>query len=531
MRTDSDSRPDRLLPWVGAVVALWAIARIALAFTQTDTQLAFGHDASYLWIVARNVMLGLGFVNDAHWLVFLHPDALPVPYHNAAPLFSFLIATVASTGLGPTTAGYLVNAVAGVCLVPAVAWLLRALDLRWSHGLALGLAAALYRPVSDQSWVYGTNGLTILFAILCLGAVAHRGKRWGAMAGVFFGLAWLSRGDVILILPAIAFYLAARDGIRPSMKAMAGFGAAAAVTASPWLIHSWRVWGSPLRSDSSYYLVQDFLAIRQQGITVWEYWHSPQVPDGLLHVVSSDPIGFALHTLQGIPTVIINTLGDWAFGNLFVAAVLAVLALAGTLSLWRHRRLELAALAILAVSHVGLWAVRHFTYETRYLSILAVFFVVVCGIGLIALLRRAERAGVPRWAAMGVEIGLLLLIVVAPSLLSTTSLLSPNNEILAYREFYQSVDRISGDESPVVVGDKPYYFTQQLQRGSLSIPYSDDGFLLEYMEKFGARYIALTDAELDFWHPEWRDPNALPPFLEPVQGVGDNHLFRRTDGE
>ena len=91
-----------LLRWapVLGLVGCWAIIRIAFAFVQTDAQIAFGHDSAYLWIVARNVWLGLGFVNDAHWLVFLHPETLPVPFHNAAPLFSWLTAKVAATGLG-----------------------------------------------------------------------------------------------------------------------------------------------------------------------------------------------------------------------------------------------------------------------------------------------------------------------------------------------------------------------------------------------------------------------------------------------
>lgn len=511
-----------------ALIAVLGVVRVVAAFFQTDRDNAFGHDPSYLWIVARNVLLGNGFVNDAHWLVFLDPDTLPIPYHNAQPLFSFLTATLARTGLDVTTAGYVVNAVGGVALVFAVAWLLRAFQVTWAPALAVGLVVSLFQPVGSLTFIYGTNALTMLFATLCFAAALSEVRFSAVWTGVFFGLAWLSRGDAILILPALGLALWVRHGLLDAVKRLVVVGAAAAVVASPWLVHQWSVWGSPMRSDSSYYLVQDYLAIKVRGITVWQYWHSPIVPEGLLSAVSADPVGFTLHTLEGVPRVILHTLSDWAVLSPFVALVLAVLGGAGVVVLWRTHRWALMVFAVLGATHTALWAIRSLTYETRYFSILAILFAVICCAGFVDLAGRLRRS---RWPSAGPALlaAATAVAVLVPTVQSTLSLFGPNPELLEHEAFYRSVDALAEGDGPVVVGDKPYYFTQMTLRSSLSIPYADDDYLRSYMEKYGARYVALTDEELESWHPEWRDPSGLPDFLEPVPEE-HGHVFRLVDG-
>lgn len=518
----------RWLPPMVGLVAVLGVVRIAAAFFQTVRDQAFGHDPSYLWIVARNALLGRGFVNDAHWLVFLDPDTLPIPYHNAQPLFSFLTATLARTGLDVTTSGYVVNAVAGVALVVAVAWLLRAFDVAWAWALAVGLVVTLWDPVGSLTFHYGTNALTMLFATLCFAAALSEVRFSAVWTGVFFGLAWLSRGDAILILPAVGLALLIRHGAATTAVRLAVAGLSAAVVASPWLIHQWSVWGSPLRSDSSYYLVQDYVAIKQRGITVWEYWHSPVVPDGLTSVVASDPVAFVVHTLEGVPRVIVHTLADWAALSPFVALVLTVLGGAGLFVLWRDHRATFVVLGVLLAAHVGIWAIRSYTYETRYFSILAILFGVICCAGYVELDRRLRKSS---WSRSGPVLlaAAAALAILPPTVRSTERLFSPDPELLEHAAFYEAVDALAEGDGPVVVGDKPYYFTQMTLRSSLSIPYADDAYLRSYMEKYGARYVALTDAELEFWHPDWRDPSALPEFLEPVPDA-PGHVFRFVEG-
>ena len=517
-------RSDPWLPHVLFVVAVWAAARIVMALTHPDPSLAFGHDASYLWIVARNVLEGVGFVNDAHWLIFLHPDELPIPYHNAAPLYPWLVSWMARIpGLDLVSAGYLINAVAGISLVFAVAWLLRHFSVARSSAVAMGLIVALFEPVATVTILYGTNALPLLFGVLTFAAALSKVRFAALLAGAFFGLAWLSRSDAILLLPALALYLAVRDGLRPAAGRLIAMGASAAAVASPWLLHTWRVWGDPLRSDSPYYLVQDFVAIRVQGITVWELWHSLEPPEGLLSVVAAHPAEFIAHVAAGVPSVVIHALADWARLSIPIAGVLAVTGGIGAVVMVRRYPLETFALAVLAATHVALWAIRSLTFETRYFSILALFFGLVCCVGFHAIASRLRRGPRP-----GLAVGLLTTAAAAtlliPSVSNALNLRSPNPEVLAHDEFYSAVDAAATDGGPVVVGDKPYYFTRLTERSSLSIPYSDDAYLLEFMQKYGARHVALTDAEIQFWKPEWLE-GGLPDFLEPVEGL-PSHVFR-----
>lgn len=202
MGTGTESRRDPLLPWVGGFAGCWAIARVALALTQTDAHLAFG----------------------------LHPAPL------GAPLLSWLVALVGAAGPGPVAGGFLVNALASVGLIGVVAWLLRAFGVRWSYALSVGLVASLYPPVSLPGWVYGPAALATLFGVLALAAAVRTGPRPAALAGAAFGLAWLAGGDALALLPAIVAYRVVSDRLPEAGRALLAFGVAAALVTAPTLV-------------------------------------------------------------------------------------------------------------------------------------------------------------------------------------------------------------------------------------------------------------------------------------------------------
>jgi hypothetical protein len=48
------------------------------------------------------------------------------------------------------------------------------------------------------------------------------------------------------------------------------------------------------------------------------------------------------------------------------------------------------------------------------------------------------------------------------------------------------------------------------------------------MKRYNARYVLLTQSELDFWRPDWREPDGLPDFLTPVHAWKTGTLYERT---
>src|SRR5262249_48981202 len=95
--------------WSGAAVAIALYTVLRVLLIPPDAQFRHGleHDGAYLAIVARNLLAGRGLVNDAHWLVFLNPPTLPMPYHNGKPLYPCLIAAMSLlTGSGVFYSGF-----------------------------------------------------------------------------------------------------------------------------------------------------------------------------------------------------------------------------------------------------------------------------------------------------------------------------------------------------------------------------------------------------------------------------------------
>ena len=76
---------------------------------------------------------------------------------------------------------------------------------------------------------------------------------------------------------------------------------------------------------------------------------------------------------------------------------------------------------------------------------------------------------------------------------------------------------------PVVV-ESPYFYSYDTHQQALSIPDSDDRFLMGYMKRYGARAVLLSDAELAFWRPEW-SKGQLPGELRVVTRFPNATLF------
>src|SRR5690606_13205912 len=159
---------------------------------------------------------------------------------------------------------------------------------------------ALFPTAFQGSLLYLTDPLcAVLFLFGC--GFLIRFEQWKAalLSGVFFGLAWLARGQVSLAAPAIlAFVLLYRAPVGVRVRSALLLAVAGIVVISPWLFRNYLLFGEPFRSDSSYYLFQDHYAKewRQGDEPLWEsverFWHSPVMPPSPNEIVLADPGAF-----------------------------------------------------------------------------------------------------------------------------------------------------------------------------------------------------------------------------------------------
>jgi hypothetical protein len=104
-----------------------------------------------------------------------------------------------------------------------------------------------------------------------------------------------------------------------------------------------------------------------------------------------------------------------------------------------------------------------------------------------------------------------------------------NPEQEAYLALCREVNERYGRGRPVVVGYQPYFYTLATSAPSLSIPESDDAYLLAYMRRYHARHVFLTREELAFWRPAWLGPGGPPAWLRRAGDLGPAVVFERRD--
>jgi len=526
--TEPASTP-RLTTWSVAIcLIVYALLRIALIPSAADVTKSFSHDSAYIAIVARNLLAGRGLVNDASWLVFLDPPALPMPFHNANPLYILATAGIAAMSGGDVVrGGLIVSAVSSALLVVAVMWLVSYFTTR-RVALAVAVMASLFPPIYQLSLSMLPDALCLTLSVAFMAAFVRIESRgaWIA-AGALFGLAWLTRSSSTLMLPAAFVYGLLAWGWRRTIIRCAGVGVAALIVVSPWLWHSYVVWGKPLHSDASYYLIQDIVALKLGGSPddgLLRYWHSTTVPPSTGAILKADPVWFITWVLLGLPKVLKAMGTEWASSSRAAVIALGVL-MAATIPLLPRlwRRAEWIACALFVATTLGIFAIRPLSVEVRYLALVSVLAAIVLAllvVRAVADVRRGERGLAMVIAAVGVVFWLAL--VPASDVARMQMMRTPN----PVRVQQQALNRQVRDlvrSGPVVV-ETPYFYSYDTQAQALSIPQSDDPYLVAYMNRFGARNVLLSDAEMAFWRPDW-SAGRLPPELHVVARMNNASLL------
>lgn len=232
-------------------------------------------DASYTVHVGSNLAQGRGFVEEVLWNYLDEPRGLPHPSNLYWLPLPTLLSAVFFVLLGVSFHAAQIPFILLSCAIPLLAYYLaRRLSERNDFAWTAGLLAA-FSGFFTVYWVSPDNFTTFAvaadFTLIC-GAIAIRRSnwRWFLAAGVFGGLAQLSRADAAVLLVAIlitfAFWRGQRDArtpplgnnpakastpfggnwLKPLIIVSVALGAGFLLVLLPWIIRNTIVVGSPL---------------------------------------------------------------------------------------------------------------------------------------------------------------------------------------------------------------------------------------------------------------------------------------------
>lgn len=214
----------------------------------------------------------------------------PSRYGVIGPLYEIVLAIVGFAIRDLLTAAELI---AVACTVLAVWLWARLLALRVDA--RLGLAAAAFLAVNPTLIRYGysatTDALALALQAGCLFALLTRtGVRGAALAGLLGALAFLTRYNSIVLLPAGLVAIAA-GGARFERRGAAALAFAAGFVApvAPWMLHSLAHGGS-FASQLHHNIAYDVFA-RGRGIT-WDAYQGEMQSEfrSLGDVIARDPV-------------------------------------------------------------------------------------------------------------------------------------------------------------------------------------------------------------------------------------------------
>lgn len=500
------------------MLAMYVGMRVALLPSDLEVTRAVSHDSGYIGIVARNLLEGRGYVNDAHWLLFLNPPALPMSFHNANPLYPTLTAIVmALTGSGPVTAAVLLSILGSALSAVGVFFLVRHFGVRERVAVVCAAVPLFLPPLFRISFAALPDALATGL-IVCLLAVVVRARDWShwLMAGALFGLAWLTRSTAVLVLPAVGIWVLARHGWQRAWRAGLLAGAGALVMAAPWLVRNAIVRGAPFESDSSFYLLIDYYAERT-GRSVDQLYRSIDPPPGF----GDDVDGVLQTSAEESPEAVFNFGAALSHGDEGAAVLLAVALLCGAWSLRRRRHgVELVAATVLVIVTSVVFTVRGANLEPRYLAV----SYALLGLLLVAPFG-TPLAGRMRWLRAPALVYAVAFLV--PQIIGIARAMRSTDPYLAeFRASARSLDALIPDSS-AVVSHLPYLFTLYTERKSVSPPYPGKAELLDIMRRYGASHLFLPAGDFPYYYRG--GPGSLGPELTSARRVA-NYIVLQQSG-
>ena len=499
------------------VFSLYVSVRLLMLPADADIVGGFQHDSAYICIIANQLKAGHGFVNPASWLLFLNPASLPMPFHNANPLYPVVIASVSAvTGMTAPVAGLAISAFSHGLLMLAIFQVVRKLKKPLWVAALCALLTGAFPPIWQDSLAVGPDALATALLWLAVALVLWRPSN-PILSGLAFGLAWLTRSSAVILAPVFAWWMWRRYGTRVAALRTIGFLATAAIVTSPWLVHTARVWGSPLRSDNYAYLIQSYES-KSRGIEVDQYWRSLTPPRPLSAILKTEAPVFAKFVATNVPKLAYFTLAGWTSWNKLASLLLLLIACVALVRRFDWRSVEFQTSIMIVVLFAATLLLRADDLEIRYVGFATCLFVICVVMPL------AERTPPLRWRLLAILWLVYAGFVILPQDQALwRSLAHPAAERAAYREADREIARVFPNEP--IISAKPYFFSFDTGGPALSPPYTSKGELLAFMERYGAHYILLPSERLNYYYPKAIE--ALAPEVTPVRSIGSFTLLAK----
>ena len=212
-------------------------------------------DPNHYYNLARNLVAGRGFVIDYIWQYHQAPADVTHPIDYWMPLAAIWPAIGMRLFGGSLFAALLPSTIIGTALA-ALAWgIARAARLTPASqlvaaGLVLFIPEFMLGSVRTDTPI--NYALWVGLALLCFGEGMRRRPPLLVLAGAFTGLAWLTRIDGILLIPALVVAIGVwwRFGGQPIRWRWVGMMfLAIAVVMAPWLWRNAQVLGDAFPAD------------------------------------------------------------------------------------------------------------------------------------------------------------------------------------------------------------------------------------------------------------------------------------------
>ncbi|HVG74702.1 MAG TPA: glycosyltransferase family 39 protein [Thermoleophilaceae bacterium] len=227
---------------LGAIVAAGVAVRVAHTLLVAPWPPGFFNDEAYYKAVAELVARGAGFVRPGEYF----GQGISIPTAERPPLYSLALAGLVKLHLGGPDGMRLLGAVSGGAVIALLGLLGRRLAGDRAGLIAAGLAAA-YPTLIAADGALMTESLYGMFAaaalLLMQGQLREPNVRLAALLGAVAGLAALTRGEGLILLPILLLPLL-RTG--PGRRAVLAALVAFAIVLTPWTIRNWSAFDRPV---------------------------------------------------------------------------------------------------------------------------------------------------------------------------------------------------------------------------------------------------------------------------------------------
>ena len=249
-------RPGRQLALL--LLVGWLL-RLALALLAEHPGL---FDPNHYYNLARNLVAGRGFVIDYIWQYHQAPADVTHPIDYWMPLAALYPAIGMKLFGGSLFAALLPSTIIGTSLALLTWGIARAARLSpaaqlMAAGLVLFIPEFMLGSVRTDTPI--NYALWVGLALLCFGEGMRRRPPLLVLAGAFTGLAWLTRIDGILLIPALVVAIGVwwQFGGQPIRWRWVGMMfLAIAVVMAPWLWRNLDLFGQLMLGDSPFFLTQ-----------------------------------------------------------------------------------------------------------------------------------------------------------------------------------------------------------------------------------------------------------------------------------